>query len=195
MNRRYTKLMLALAFAGFVTGAGAWDLTVPETNATATTVMVVPPVIDATANWASYPVRVTNTAVAAGARYRIGNQVIVAAHAGTITNGTVSTTTYVTNGVTVATNTVTVITPITVPLSGISGYDGTVRWYRAPSERSAIRLKIVNGGCTITFSDGSGLNTWANTASATDDGFAGYQGALYVSKNDTNVCSVTALQW
>jgi hypothetical protein len=195
MNRCYTKLMLALAFAGLVTGAGAWDLTVPETNAAATTVMIVPPVVDATENWASYPVRVTNTAVAAGARYRIGNQVIVAAHAGTITNGTVTTTTYTTNGATVVTNTSTVITPITVPLAGISGYDGTVRWYRAPSSRVATRLKIVNGGCTLTFSDGSGYNTWANTASATDDGFAGYQGALYVSKSGTNACSITAWQW
>lgn len=195
MKRYPAKLMLALALAGFVTGAGAWDLTVPETNATATTVMIVPPVVEASLNWASYPERAVTNVVSAGARYRIGRQVIVAAHAGTITNGTVSTTTYVTNGVVVTTNTVTVITPITVPISGISGYDGTVRWYRAPSSRTAIRLKVVNGGCNVTFSDGSGLNTWVNTASATDDGFAAYQGPLYVSKDDTNVCTVTAIQW
>lgn len=195
MKRFTLKLMLALAIAGFVTGAGAWDLTVPETNDTATTVMIVPPVVNAALSWASYPERGSNVTVAAGARYRIGRQIIVAAHAGTITNETIVTTTYVTNGTVVATNSVVDLVPISVPLQGISGYDGTVRWYRAPSSRSVVRLKTVNGGCNVTFSDGSGLNTWVNTATAVDDGFAGYQGALYVSKDDTNVCSVTALQW
>jgi hypothetical protein len=132
--------------------------------------------------------------VAAGAQYRIGRAVIVAAHAGTMTNTVVSTTTITTNGAVVSTNTVAVIAPITVPLSGISGYDGSVRWYRAPTARDRARLKIVNGGCTVTLSDGAG-NTWLNTATATDDGFVGYEGALYVSKNDTNVCTITALSW
>jgi len=189
------KLMLAVALAGFVTGAGAWDLTVPETNDTVTTVMIVPPVVVGSANWASYPERGTSVVVTAGARYRIGRQVVVAAHAGTMTNTLVTTTTYTTNGTAITTNTVSVVAPITVPLQGISGYDGSVRWYRAPTSRTALRLKVVNGGCNVTLSDGSGLNTWVNTATAVDDGFAGYQGALYVSKDDTNVCSITALSW
>ncbi|MBM4043560.1 MAG: hypothetical protein FJ279_00450 [Planctomycetes bacterium] len=195
MKRFIYKLMLVLAFAGFATGAGAWGLTVPETNATATTVMIVPPVVDAALNWASYPERGTGVVVSAGARYRIGRQIIVAAHAGTMTNTLVTTTTYTTNGAAITTNTVSVVTPITVPIQGISGYDGTVRWYRAPSERDAIRLRIVNGGCNVTLTDGSGFNSWVNTATAVDDGFAGYQGPLYVSKDGTNVCTITAFTW
>jgi len=190
------KLMLVLALAGFVTSAGAWDLTVPETNAAATTVMILPPVVDSTQNWASYAERATSVVVSAGARYRIGRQVIVAAHAGTMTNTVVSTTTYTTNGAVITTNTVTVVAPITVPISGISGYDGSVRWYRASPSRDRVRVLLVNtGGCNVTLSDGSGLNTWVKTATGVDDSFIGYQGALYISKETESVCTTSVWQW
>lgn len=208
--KKLMKMMLMLALAASVNGAFAWDLTIPATNAAATTVMIVPPVVDASA-WQQIPERSTGVVVAAGARYRIGRQIIVAAHAGTITNVNVTTTSYYTNGVPVVlagaqwaatngisvyTNSVTACAPITVPAAGISGYDGTVRWYRvrqASVDDVRMQLTISGSGETVTFTDGVG-STLDYTATAEKD-FADFDGALYVSRVSTNACSIKAMAW
>ena len=140
--KKLMKMMLMLALAASVTGALAWDVPITATYVAGTNLMILPPVVDASVQWQQYPVRATSVVVNAGARYRIGSQVIVAAHAGTMTNTAVTTTTYYTNGVQVVlagaqyaatngiavyTNTVIAVAPITVPAAGISGYDGSVR--------------------------------------------------------------------
>lgn len=192
----WAKLLLAVALAGgLATGAGAWDVTVSGTNATQA-VLVLPPVVDARLNWDAYPVRATSVVVTAGARYRIGRQIIVAANEGSITNESLSTTTYVTNGTVVATNTVYTIVPVTVPITGLSAYDGTVRWARAAASRDRARVQVtVGSGCTLVIGNGSGDNLTYST-SAIDDGFVGYEGPLFAYRTGTtNTCTVSVLQW
>lgn len=206
--KKLMKMTLLLAFAASVTGALAWDVTVPETNDTATVVMLVPPVVEAS-ELSQIPVRGSNVAVVAGAKYRIGSQVIVAAHAGNMTNTMVTTTAYytngipavlaaaqwaATNGVPVYTNIYTVLAPISVPAAGLSGYDGSVRWYRArTADQEDVRLQIAVAGGTVSLRDNSG-STLGYAAAATVD-FLDFNGALYVYKDATNACSAKAMAW
>ena len=204
------KLMLLTALATLVSGAYAADITVPATNGTYTTVMVVPPILD-TATWAQVPQRGSAVVVNAGSVYRIGRQLIVAAHAGTMTNEMVTVTAYYTNGIAVdltgaqyaATNATAVYTnsyvtvaPITVPLKGLSIRDGTVEWYRvrsADQDDVKVQLKVGGTGSTVTLSDGLG-DTLNYTADATVE-LPDYTGALYISKTSTNVWTAKTLTW
>jgi len=197
-----------LALAASVSGAFAWDLTVSDAYIGGTNIMIVPPVVS-TASLAQIPVRATRVVVAAGSPYRIGSQIIVAAHSGAITNSTVTTTGYytngypvslavaqwsATNGVSVFTNTCISVAPITVPAVGLSGYDGTVRWYRArTADIDDIRLQLAVAGGVLTLTDSSG-STLDYTAAGTVD-FSDFPGALYVHKSATNACSVKAMGW
>ena len=200
-------MLLTLALAASVTGALAWDLDVPASNDTETVVMIVPPALASPyAQLAQLPVRATSVVVTAGAKYRIGNQVIVAAHAGTMTNST--TTTYYTNGVLVdadgeayaVTNDIAVVTnitvaAITVPAKGISGYDGSVRWYR-PRELTEddVRLQLTySGDDTVTLTDASN-GTLTYTASGFID-FQDFLGTLYISQAALGTNSVKAVAW
>ena len=188
------KFMVLLTVLAAVGVARAWNITVPETNATVTTLMVVPPVLSGGDEWRQVPERSTGVVVNAGAVYRIGRQLIVAAHAGTMTNSVVSTTTYVTNGTVIATNVVSVVAPITVPTYGLSGYDGSVRWFRARSARdNDVRIQLAVGGGAVALTSGGG-NTLTYTASGTID-FPDYEGSLYVSKNGTEACSAAIFVW
>lgn len=206
------KFMLFTAvLATLVTGARAYDLTVPKTNATVKVVMLVPPV-SAGGDVSQLPVRATSVVVNAGAQYRIGSQVIVAAHAGTMTNTAVTTTTYytngfltalagaqfaATNGIAVHTNTVIAVAPITVPSQGISGYDGTVRWYRARTpdvENVRLQITVDGNGESVILTDGGG-NTLKYAASVEKD-FLDFPGALYVSQSAmTATNSVKVMAW
>ena len=201
------KLMLLSALAAFCSGALAWDVTVPATNQTVTVIMAVPPIAETPyPALEQLPVRSTGVVVAAGARYRIANQVIVAAHAGTITNQVV--TSYYTNGVVVnlagaqyaATNGVRVVTnivvaPITVPASGLSGYDGSVRWFRARTPaQDDVRLQVNYGGSdTVVLRNSLGDDLYY-TASGTVD-FADFDGALYVTQLALGTNAVRVLSW
>lgn len=204
------KLMLLTALATLVSGAYAADLTVPETNGTYTTVMVVPPILE-TATWEQVPQRGSAIVVNAGSVYRIGRQLIVAAHAGTMTNTMVTTTAYYTNGVAVvlagaqwaATNGIAVYTnsyvsvaPITVPIKGLSILDGTVEWYRvrtAEQDDVTVQLDVSGTGSTVTLSDGNG-DSLVYSADATVE-LPDYTGALYISKTSTNVWTSKTLVW
>ena len=203
------QMLMITVLATLAFGAHAWTLTVPKTNATATTVMVVPPVRSIPADLSMIPERSTNVAVAAGAVYRIGGQLIVAAHAGNITNQQVTTTAYYTNGIAVnlaaaqyaATNSIPVYTnsytevaPISVPAFGISGYDGTVRWYRARTAAyDDVRMQITVGGGSVTLTDASG-NALVYSTTAEKD-FTGFDGTLYISQSDLSTNSVSIMVW
>jgi len=194
--KRINLLTLAiLAAVGLTLGASAVSYTVPAVS-NDVAIMIVPPVYVAGAGVLQLPQRTTNATVAAGQIYRIGSLPIVAAHAGVITNGTVSTTTYTTNGLVITTNTVVRIQDVTVPLEGLSDYDGTVRWMRTVASRDRIRLKVTVGdettGTAVQISDG-GFNTWRYTTTASDDGFVGYQRALYVDSDDVVGCTNSAV--
>lgn len=206
--KKLMGFMLALAIVFAATGAFAWDLTVTDANI-ATNIVLVPPIATADAQWSQYPVRSTGVVVAAGARYRLGRDVIVAAHAGTITNQTVTTTSYFTNGVAttfagasnavvagraVITNTVIACAPITVPVKGISGYDGTVRWYRARElAEDFVRIQLTIAGGTVTLTDSAG-STLTYTSSGIYD-FEGFPGLLYINKSATNAVSARVMDW
>lgn len=199
MTRSIRTVMFATALAIIAFGARAYDFTLATNTTTVASVMVLPPVYDPGLSWAQIPQRTTNASVAAGAYYRVGRQIIVAAHAGTITNGTTSVSTVVTNGAVISTNTVTSIVAITVPDVGISDYDGTVRWFKVPASRDRARVRVAislpDTGATVTLSDGIG-NALTYTASASDDGFVNYKRALYASKADaTNLCTITVFPW
>lgn len=201
------KFLILLALAAVSFGALAWDVTVPASNQAVTVLMVVPPVVDTPySGIAQLPVRSTGVVVAAGAKYRIANQVIVAAHAGTITNQLVAA--YYTNGLVVAladaqwaaTNGIAVVTnlavaPITVPVTGISGYDGTVRWYRArPTNNEDVRLQVVYGGSdTVVLQDSVG-DALRYAASGSVD-FLDFTGAMYVKQLALGTNSVRVLAW
>ena len=188
----------------FLLAALVMCLAVPSSAATLTLstnaepVMVVPPVIDP-ALWAGFLPRSAGSVVFAGDKYRVANRIIVAAHSGTVTNTTTVTTVISTNlSVGVMTNSYTNVTFATVPVHGISGYDGTARWYRPAVVRNHLRLAVSigsdGGACSVVLSDGEG-NDWTYTASAVDDGFVEYQGALYARKTSTNTCSITTMSW
>lgn len=198
MKRNIQKLVCVAAVAICALGARAWEVIVPATNdAVSTTVMVVPPVYDPGASWAQLPVRCTSVTVTAGAFYRIGRQVIVAANAGAMTNGYSTTTVVSTNtlGV-VSTNTTYAVDAITVPQTGLSDWDGTVRWHRVPSARSNIRLRVtVAAGTTVVLSNSSG-DEWAYAATADDAGFGDFQGSLYAElTGDGSGTNSTVVAW
>lgn len=207
---RAAQAAIMLAFAASVTGALAWDVSVPATNDTVKTVMAVPPVVDAS-ELTQLPVRATSVVVVAGAKYRIGSQVIVAAHAGTMTNSTVTTTAYYTNGIPVAlaaaqyaatngipvyTNIYTVVAPISVPAVGMSGYDGTVRWYRArTADQNDIQIQLTYGAGTVKLTDSSGSVFSYTAALADPQPLYDYKGALYVSMTGIGTNTVSPRAW
>jgi hypothetical protein len=208
--KKLMKMMLMLALAASVTGALAWDVPIAGTYIAGTNLMILPPVVAASEQWQQYPVRATSVVVNAGARYRIGTQVIIAAHAGTMTNTAVTTTTYYTNGVQVAlagaqyaatngiavyTNTVIAVAPITVPAAGISGYDGSVRWYRArTADQDDVKIQIDTTN-TVVLVDGAG-NSIRYTATVDKD-FPDFGGALYFNALTTTngVDAIRVMPW
>jgi hypothetical protein len=205
---KLSRLLAVLALAASVTGAYAWDISITDPYLAGTNIMVVPPVV-AAAELSQLPTRGTSVVVTAGAKYKIGSQIIVAAHSGTMTNQTVTTTAYYTNGlpvelavaqwaatnaIPVYTNIYTVVAPITVPAVGLSGYDGSVRWYRARSPtQEDVRLQLTVPGGTLTLTDGSG-STLAYTAAATVD-FLDFEGTLYGTKSVKTNCTAKAMAW
>lgn len=205
---KLSRLLVMLALAASVTGAYAWDITIEDTYLAGTNIMVVPPVVAAT-ELSQLPVRGTSVVVAAGAKYKIGSQIIVAAHSGTMTNQTSTTTAYYTNGlpvelaaaqwaatnaIPVYTNIYTVVAPITVPAVGLSGYDGSVRWYRArqPAQED-VRMQLTVPAGTLTLSDASGSTLVYATASTVD--FLDFEGALYGTKSVATNCTTKAMAW
>lgn len=190
---------MAVAVAAAVSAASAADFAL-ATNA----VMLVPPCGDYSVTWAQLPVRGTGVAVSAGSVYRNGRQAIVAAHAGVMTNSVVATyysggaaiswaamTNLAATGGTVVTN--YAVAPISVPATGLSGYDGTVRWHQVrPMGKDYVRLQITVSGGVVTLADSAG-DSVAYSSTAEKD-FPGFAGALYGSMSaGTN--SVKALVW
>lgn len=175
-------LVAAVAFAAAFGPARAAEFTIPATNGTPSSVMVLPPVYNAGPGWAQLPERGTSVVVSAGQIYRIGRRPIVAANAGSITNEAIATTVISTNGTVVSTNTTYAIVAVTVPEVGLSAYDGTVRWMRPHVARERTRLRVTVPGTEayVSLTDGVG-NTRTYTTTTDDDGFADYQGALYGS--------------
>lgn len=208
--KKLMKMTLMLAFAASVSGALAWDVAVPATNDTVTTVMAVPPIV-AASELSQIPVRGSNVAVVAGSKYRIGSQIIVAAHAGNMTNTMVTTTAYYTNGIAVElagaqyaatnstpvyTNIYTVLAPISVPAVGMSGYDGTVRWYRArTADQNDIQIQLNYGAGTVKLTDSSG-SVFSYTAALVDPHpLYDYAGAVYVSMTAIGTNTVSVRAW
>jgi hypothetical protein len=201
MNKFYKLGLIMLALAASVTGAFAWDLVASASNSVITKTMIVPPVLDSGTSWQQTPVRGTSITVNAGSVYRIGQQLIVAAHAGTMTNGTTSVTTVSTNGAVVTTNTVVSVAAIAVPTVGISGYDGTVRWYRArgTDQRNVYIQATGYQDQSITLTDGAGSTlVYGVPAAAELLKFETFNGTLYVaptSASVTNTSTVKVMAW
>lgn len=192
------KLLLSLvvlASCGLLAPrAPAASLTLTTTN-----VMVLPPIVlDQNLVYAE---RTTSQVVSAGQLVKSGPRLLVAAHSGIVTNGTYTNTVVGTNSfMQCVTNIDVKILPIAVPDSGLSDYDGTVRWYRAPRQRSRVRLAVSIGSntdytaSTVILSSASG-DSWTYSASTIDDGLVGFPDALYARKTSSNDCSIVAWPW
>ena len=203
------KMLMTLACAAAAFGAGAWEITL-TTNATAT--MILPPAADYSQSYLQItPRSVTNESITMGAMRRIGPTVLVASNTGNTTNTTTTTTSYIMNGIwytaaasvptnaaggydyAIVTNVSTVITPITVPASGLVR-DGTVYWFKVPASRTAALIQPTITGGYVEYSDVSG-NKVSESTSLTKLLLEGYNGALYGRASVSNNCTVNILSW
>jgi len=168
--------------------AGAWEVNVLTGG---TNIMVAPPAHSSIAA-STVKARTALETISQGEYRRHGAGLIVAAHGGvTCTNVIAS---IATNVVGTTTNVVTnmVVAPLTVPLYGLSGYDGTndanaVRWFRIPLSRSALIVQATSltSGALMNYVDGDGNKIVENTQYVKTI-LEGYNGPLYGNSTDTN---------
>lgn len=194
---------MALVFASVLTASA---ITI-STNATP--LMVVPPVINPQQGAVQYSERSYSNTVAQGELRRVSGVLCIAANAGTTTNALVTTvvtntaasTTYATNAMgyvvtnvtALVTSTNTSLPALSVPLTGWTGYDGTVRWLRVPLTRAPVivQARIVSPGAVVTVTDSDG----GTVQLATDysrELFTGSK-ALYARYDSTNGVSGASL--
>ena len=167
--------------------AGAWEVSVLTGG---TNIMIAPPAHSSLAA-STVKARSALETISQGEYRRYGAGLIVAAHGGvTCTNVIAS---IVTNIVGTATNVVTnlVVAPLTVPLYGMSGYDGTndanaVRWYRVPLSRSVLIIQptALVTGTVASYVDGNGNKIVEDTLYDKVI-LEGYNGPLYGNAADT----------
>lgn len=155
--------------------------------------MVLPPVIPLSPSvLRNYNERTATNAVALGEIRRQGNQLIVAANAGT-TAVTMATNTVVIGSVT---NTVVFANPITIPETGLTAIDGSVYWYKVPQARNnaIVQVTVADGVVTLATPDGGALPVSSTTLFDTE--FSKFSKALIASQSTyTNVNSVSVMEW
>lgn len=183
------KSILAAAAAAFAAlAAGAWEVSVLTGG---TNIMIAPPAHHALAS-ANAKARTALETVSQGEYRRSGPHLIVAAHGGVTATNIVGS--VVTNIAGSVTNVVTnlVVSPLTVPVTGLSGYDGTndanaVRWYRVPLSRTAlvVQASALESGKLMNYVDGNGDKIIESTQYAKTV-LEGYDGPLYGNSTGTN---------
>ena len=187
------KTLAVLVAVLVATCAPAGTVTLEKAYTNTVKFMVMPPVIPLTPSvLRNYTERTATNTVAIGEIRRQGNQLLVAANAGT----TATTMTTTTNIVGSVTNIVTFATPITIPETGLTAVDGTVYWFKVPQIRNnaIVKVTIVDGTVTLATPDGGALPVTATTLFDTE--FSKFNKALIASQSAyTNVNSISVMEW
>ena len=188
------KMLVCLtALTLIAANASAGTVTIPATCVAGTNILVLAPAIDVTpGTLASYTDRAAGAALKVGEIRKQGNQLIVAAVAGT-TSTALTTNTVVYGSVT---NTTIAATPIVVPASGLSAADGTVYWMSVPRVRRNAIVKVTIGDGTVTLSTADGGAIPVSTSTLFDTEFAAFKKGLLATQSvSTNSNSVSTIEW